>query len=230
MNVKLIGLAALAAALVMGSTPAAHAQGGRGGGMFGGMGGDPTFLLSMEPVQKELNLTAEQKTKVDDMAADNRDAMQDIFQLPPEERTKKLQERTTANHKKVADLLQKPQSERLDEISLQMAMDGGGAQLATLLLRDDMAEKVSLTADQKTKLGDIVKENQKKMTDIRENNQGDFQAMGDAMMKLRAELKDKPSAALTAEQKDKLEKLQGKKFDVSQLQFRPGRGFGGNKN
>jgi hypothetical protein len=146
--------------------------------------------------------------------------------LPPDEMAKKMQERATANRKKVVALLEKPQMERLDEISLQFAMDGGGAQLASLLVRDDIADKVGISADQKKKLDDIVKENQKKSTEIREKNQGDFQTMFDEMNKLRTEMKDKPSAVLTAEQKEKLEKLEGKKFDVAQLQFRPGGGKG----
>jgi Spy/CpxP family protein refolding chaperone len=231
MNAKSICVKLGVAALVVASVSAARAQPqggqGRGMGMFGGMGGDPSFLLSIEPIQKELTLTEEQKTKVGDMAQENRDAMQDIFQMAPEERTKKLQERATANRKKIADLLQKPQMERLDEISLQMAMQNGGAQLATLLMRSDVAEKVNLAADQKKKLEDLVADNTKKMQEIRDNNQGDFQGMREAMTKLQTEQKDKITAALTSEQKDKLEKLQGKKFDLTSIQM--GRGFGGKK-
>ncbi len=199
-------------------------------GMFGGMGGDPTFLISMEPVQKELTLTEEQKSKVGDMGQANRDAMGDLRDALPEERIKKLQERATTNRKKITEFLQKPQMERLDEISLQWAMDSGGMSLVGALMRPDVAEKIDLSADQKKTLDDMTKDNQKKMQEIRDNNQGDFQGMFEAMNKLRGEQKEKTMAALTADQKTKLEKLEGKKFDVSQLQFRPGAGFGGKKN
>ncbi len=225
MNAKATVWLAAACALLAVSATTAYAQGGRGMG-FGGMGGDPTFLLSRPPVQDELKLNDQQKSKIEDMTADNRDAMQDLFQLPPDEMAKKMSERAAANRKKIADLLEKPQMERFEEINLQFAMDGGGAQLASLLIRDDMAEKVGISADQKKKLDDLVKENQKKSTEIREKNQGDFQTMFEEMNKLRTEMKDKPVAVLSAEQKEKIEKLEGKKFDVSQLQFRPGGGKG----
>ena len=232
MKLKALGWLAAACALVVVASPTAHAQGGRGGGFgFGGMGGDPTFILSMEPIQKELTLNDQQKSKIEGMAADNRDAMQDIFQMSPDERNKKLQERATANRKKIAELLEKPQGERLEEIMLQIAMQNGGAQLAGLLTRPEIAEKVELTADQKKKLEDLVSENQKKTTEIFENAQGDFQGMREKMTKLREDMKDKPSEVLTAAQKEKIEKMEGKKFDVTLLQMGPGfgkKGKGGN--
>ena len=66
---------------VVATATAALAQGPGGGrGMFGGGGrfNDPTFLLGSEQVQKELELSDEQKTAVQKLVDDNRQAMMDL--------------------------------------------------------------------------------------------------------------------------------------------------------
>jgi Spy/CpxP family protein refolding chaperone len=230
MNLKCLMLTV--AALVALVAANAFAQGGGKGFGRGGFGGgavDPTMLLGQEPVQKELELSSEQKTQLTALSDEARQARRDLFQggAAPEDMQKKMTEMAAANKKKVAEILAPPQSARLDEILLQFAVYSGAA---GALSQDATAEKLGLTADQKTKLTDLQTENGKKMSEIFQNAQGDFQGMQEKMGKLREEQKTAVMGVLTAEQKEKLEKLQGAKFDVASLQVFGGRrgGKGGN--
>ena len=200
--------------------------GGFGAG-FGGaaFGSDPTFLLSLEPVQTELAIDDGQKAQLDKLSEEGRGMFAELRNLSNEERTKKFEERATENKKRVKEILLPPQQGRLLEIGLQMAMQNGGEQLVAFLIRPEIASQLQLSADQKKQLEDLVQENQKKTQELFASAQGDFQGMRDQMTKLRTEMKDKPAALLTSEQKEKLEKMQGKKFDLTAMQN--GRGFGG---
>jgi hypothetical protein len=71
------------------------------GMMGGGMFNDPAMLLGMEPVQKELELSDDQKAKVTQLSADSRQGMQELFQLSPEERQTKMAERAKESKKKL---------------------------------------------------------------------------------------------------------------------------------
>jgi len=233
MKLNLKCLALMVAVVTAFAASNAFAQGG-GKGFGRGFGGggfavDPTMLLGQEPVQKELEVSDAQKTQLTQLADDARQARRDLFQggAAPEDMQKKMTEMAAANKKKVAEILAPPQSARLDEIMLQYAVYAGAA---GALSQDATAEKLGLTADQKTKLTDLQTENAKKMGEIFQNAQGDFQGMQEKMGKLRDEQKTAAMDVLTSEQKEKLEKLQGKKFDVASIQIggRRGAGKGGN--
>ena len=190
------------------------------------MSNDSTFLLGVEQVQKELTLSEEQKTKVAQLVDDNRNAIQNLFQLSPEERQSKMQERVKENQKKIADFLSAAQNERLDQISLQLTVQtqGPGA-----FIRPEVADKLGLTSEQKDKIQAIVDELGGKRRDIIQNANGNFQAVQEPMMKLTAEEKDKAVALLTDDQKKKWETLAGKEFKIDLTQMRGGfgGGFGG---
>ncbi len=102
---------------------------------------------------------------------------------------------------------------------------------ADALNRPEVADKLGLSDDQKTKLKDIADDaQQKRMELISAGPPADQQEMQDRMQKgqkIRSEQKDKAMAVLTADQKDKLEKLQGKKFELDMSQLMPRGGFGG---
>jgi Spy/CpxP family protein refolding chaperone len=226
---------ALAAAVVL-SASALLAQGPgggrRGGGFGGGAGMDPTFLLMAEPVQKELELTDDQKDKLQkfqqDTMADGMTFFQSLQGLSPEESQKKIAERAKETRKKLADILMAPQVSRLDEISIQFA--GPGA-----LSRDDVQEKLALTDDQKEKLKQLAADIQQKMADLRATFNGppaDDTERQDRQKKrdeITAGQKDKAMAILTEDQKVKFEKLQGKKFDITTIQFNMRGGPGGGR-
>jgi Spy/CpxP family protein refolding chaperone len=238
----------VAVATVMFAVSAALAQppGGQGrgfgrgfgrGGMFGGGTTDPTTLLTQESVQKDLELTDDQKTKVTKLADEAQQARQDMFQglnfqpgQPPSQEDmqamqKKQDELVAQNKKKAADILVPQQQQRLDEIVLQYSLEGQGGGLAgaaSALAADDLSKKLGLTEDQKKKLTDLQTEGQTKMQDLIGGGGFDPQEMA----KVRTEFKDKAIAVLTADQKAKLEKMEGKKFDVSTIQGRGGFGRG----
>ena len=224
---KAFGFAVAIVAVVTVSNVLAQGPGG-GRGMFGGGGrfNDPTFLLGTEQVQKELELSDEQKSTVQKLVDDNRQAMMDLrnsgtsFQDVGE----KMQDRAKDNKKKVDDILLPPQRERLDQITLQLA----GAQA---LSRPEVAEKLGLSDDQKTKLKDLADDAQQKRMDLFSSGPpSDQQEMQDRMQKVQkisADQKEKAMAVLTADQKQELEKMQGKKFDFDMSQMMPRGGFGG---
>ena len=65
------------------------------------------MLVAQESVQKELELSGEQKTALEKFAEDNRQAMMDMRNsgLSFEEMGAKMQDRQKENRKKLADLL-----------------------------------------------------------------------------------------------------------------------------
>jgi Spy/CpxP family protein refolding chaperone len=219
-----------AVAMVVAATAtAALAQGpggGRGGFGGGGRFNDPTFLLGAEQVQKELELSDEQKTSVQKLVDDNRQAMMDLRNSGAsfQDVGDKMQERAKDNKKKVDDLLLPPQRERLEQIGLQIAG-------ANALSRSDVAEKLGLSDDQKSKLKELADDAQeKRMALFSSGPPADQQEMQDRIQKaqkISGDQKDKAMAVLTAEQKDKLEKMQGKKFELDLSQMMPRGGFGG---
>jgi Spy/CpxP family protein refolding chaperone len=239
----------LAASAALAQPPGGQGRGfGRGfgrGGMFGGGATDPTTLLTQESVQKDLELTDDQKTKVTKLADDAQQARQELFQglnfqpgQPPSDEDmqamqKKQDELVAQNKKKAADILMPQQQQRLDEIALQYSLEGqGGFSItgtAVALSQDDLSKKLGITDDQKKKLTDLQTEGQTKMQDLFGGGGPPDQQ---EMAKLRTDFKDKAIAVLTADQKAKLEKMEGKKFDVTTIQvgrggFGRGRGRGG---
>ena len=136
MKSGMYGLKLAVAICVVATTAAAMAQGqgrrgggfGFGGGRGGGFGNDPTTLLSLEPVQKELDLSADQKTQVQKLADDAQQARRDLFQAgtAPEDMQTKMQDMAKANKKKADEILLAPQRDRLDQISIQFAIQTQG--------------------------------------------------------------------------------------------------------
>jgi len=236
-TVSCLKLVAAATVVLTVSTAWAQPQGRGRGGFFGrGFGAaDPTALLTQESVQKELELTDDQKSKATTLADEAQQARREAIQasgfqpgqMPSEEEQqafqKKMQDLTASYKKKVADMLVPKQQERLDQITLQYSLEGQTfniAGTASALSQDDLSKKLGLSDDQKKKLEDLQGEAQQKAMDL-------FQGGGppdqQEMAKLRTDFKDKAMGVLTADQKTKLESLQGKKFDVSTIQMR---GFG----
>ncbi len=232
------GLKLAVAICVVATTVAAMAQGqgqgrGRGFGGFGrgggGFGNDPTVLLSIEPVQKELDLSADQKTQVQKLADDSRQARQDLFQsgAAPEEMQTKMQDMAKANKKKADEILLAPQRDRLDQISIQFAIQTQGPGAFT---RQDIVDKLGLTAEQKDKIQALADDMQQKIMGIFQDAAGDFQAAQEKVTKLRDEQKDKAMELLTADQKTKLTALTGKEFKIDPMAMFGGRGRRGGQN
>jgi Spy/CpxP family protein refolding chaperone len=203
-------------------------QGGGMGMMGGGMmgGGGIAGLLQNEKVQKEIELTAEQKEKIQKIGTEAREAMRskmgDMQNLSQEERRAKFQEMrkdmeeaAAQTEKKIEGALLPNQVKRIKEIQLQV-------QGIRALANADVQKELGLTDDQKAKLKAIDEEAAKgrpQFTPGQRPSQEDFQKMRDA----RTETEKKLTDVLTDEQKKKLEEMKGEKFDTSGLRG----GFGG---
>jgi Spy/CpxP family protein refolding chaperone len=210
----LLNVCVAVAVVAMAGNALAQGQGaGRRGG-FGGRGGfNPLMLLQAEPVQKELELSEDQKTSLTKLADENRGGGGGGAQLSPEER----QTRRDEIQKKVNEVLLPNQQERFEQIVLQVSMK---MQPSQALSDSKVADKLQLTDDQKKQLADLSSDYRQKFMDL-------FQGGGppdrDAMAKLRTEQSDKAMAVLTSDQKEQLTKLQGKTVEIDPAQLR---GFG----
>ena len=123
MNRRLVFVSAFAAVLMMSVMVYGQQRGkvARGGGMgMMGRGMSAAMLLRNEAVQKELGVTDEQETKVEEIMAAGRQAQgerPDFQNMSQEERQKWMEDRAKAaaeQLKKVADVLDKKQMARLE--------------------------------------------------------------------------------------------------------------------
>jgi len=193
------------------------------GPMFGGMGQGKTMLLANPQVQKELNLTEEQKTKITEVRRGMMPGRGAGRNATPEERKAEAEKRKTAAadaDKKIADILKPEQMKRLNGIFIQT----GGAQA----LKDKaVAKELSITEEQTKKIDAAIKTGDEKR---REMFQGGARG-ADTREKMEKLQKDTLAAALealTADQKKKYDEMKGKEFKLEPMQPRTG-GAGGRR-
>jgi Spy/CpxP family protein refolding chaperone len=228
------------AALVLAANLQAQGPGGGGGrgpGMMGGPGGGPgggmMMILQNEKVQKDIELDADQKEKIQKLATETREAMRakmgDMSNLSQEERRTKMQEmrkdmeeETAKTEKKIEGILLPKQLERIKQIQLQV-------QGVAALANPDVAKALELTADQQAKVKSINEESMKAMRDMFAGGGRPSAEDRDKMTKARKETETKLMDVLTADQKEKLEKMKGENFDVTVLRGGPGGGGRGNR-
>ncbi len=226
-GIRFVGLA-LAVIAVVALAGSAFGQGGKPGGrgpmgFGGGMMQSPAaawgMLLRSEKVQKELELVDDQKAKLKEVAdkyiAKLREAMprrQEGEELSREQREarfaemrKKMEAMAEENKKAIEEVLLPHQIERLKQIALQLR--------GTQALNDkDVQEALGLTGDQKEKIKQVGEEMAKKRGELFGGGGG--QGMREKFEALRKETDQKLMEVLTAEQKEKFEKLKGSKFEV----------------
>ncbi len=205
-----LGLVALMAVPVMAQD---RGRGGRRG--FGG--GGATALLRREAVQKELKLTSEQQSKIEDLMESERENRRDFFEnwrdLSPEERIKQ----TAANQDKMdatlGKILKAEQCERLFQIEIQQS---GPAVLG----RMRCAKALKLTDEQKAKLVEVQIAGQRiqreAMREARDG--GDRQAAFAKVRELREQQNKKLLAVLTDAQREQFKKMAGEKLDLPRRQ------------
>jgi Spy/CpxP family protein refolding chaperone len=217
--------------------------GGRGGFGFGGFGGrggevsgsDWLGLLQNEKVQKEIDLLDDQKAEVRKVADESREKMRSVFQgfgnfreASEQEREKmqkemgeKMQANTKETVKRLEGVLLPPQVARLKEISLQVR--------GTSALNDPEVEKqLGISEQQQAQLEKIREEQGEKMRGLFSGNNNDRDQAREKMAELRKESSDRALAALSAEQRDKFEKLKGKPVTADLDELRRG-GFTGGR-
>jgi Spy/CpxP family protein refolding chaperone len=199
-------------------------------GMMGG-GGGPTAglrVLTTPEGEKELNITADQKAKLQELNENFRSNMMEKFQglreelenATPEERTEKMQaiqkDLASSVNKDLKEILNADQLTRYKQINLQA--QGFGA-----FSSPEVVEKLKLTAEQKTKLKEAQDALQADMQDAFQQMQDDREAGRAAMTKAQTAAKDKALALLTSEQKSAWSELTGKPFTMPAMQPPGGR-------
>ena len=214
------------AVVVMATVTSAMAQGrqgrqGRGGGFGGGV--QPLTLLQNEKVQSDLVLSEDQKSQVTKLVEEN--------QAQRGQRGQRgqggpgaggaggfaaaAQQRRDEEMKKINEVLLAPQQERFAQIMLQV--EGTSQALADA----KVADKLGLTADQKTKLETLRTDYQQKLRDLFMGGGPPDQA---EMAKLRTEQNDKAKELLSADQQKQYETMLGKKIDIDPATLRGNRG------
>ncbi len=237
------------ALLVLSWTAASHAQEGGQRPQRGGFGGgfsptiDKPTLLASSQVREELKIKDEQAKKIDEILAAHRQESSELFSggrsrdLSAEEREKRQKEstekRTVLRKKTEAKLetaLEKDQLKRLGEIELQQqGVDGLASEpmVAALKLTKEQVEKIRSTVSTRDE------EARKLMGDLRgrggpgaggPGGGGDFQEMREKTEKLRKEAGEKGLAVLSKEQREELDKLKGKPFELDRRALFGGRG------
>lgn len=220
----------LAIALVAASWSEVQAQreGGRsrGGSSSQGRSGRGGFdqsamgLLRIPQVQTELGLSDEQKTKLRELGESSRPSREQyaaLRELPEEERNKKfaeMREKRQEAEKKLFGILNAEQGTRLKQILLQ-------ARGLRALADKEVAKELGLSEEQSAKIREIMSAGSDRGSSFQalrdlpeEERRKKFAEMRAQGEKQRQEAEKKVLAVLTDEQKQKLEKMKGKKFEL----------------
>ena len=208
------------------------------GGMMGMLGGQNSrlMLLALPPVQQELMLSDKQKedlTKLrDKLMADVRETFGGLGGLQGEERDKKLAELREKGEKRLAEIqkdvdgiLVEAQKTRLFQIGIQV-------QGVQALNDAEVAKKLGLSDDQKSKIAGIQKDSraalQKTFADLRnlsaEDRTAKLKDLREGMAKSQKETQDKLLGVLSDAQKKQFDELKGPEFKIDWSQMRPGFG------
>ena len=193
-------------------------QGQRQGGQAQRRGGDnngAARLLAMPSVQTELNLTADQKSKISDLIPQRGQVGgqgggqrgQGGGQRGQGEGEQGANRTNQADlDKKIAEILDDKQEARLAELVIQRA--GNRA-----VLDEKVAMKLAITAEQKTQLADLREKQRAARASSGQPGQGtDREAARAAREKMEKELDAEIGKILTDKQKAELKTLGGKPF------------------
>ncbi len=224
------------AAVLVAATAFSLGQGGGGGGRGGGFGGGQRGgfgqqdrsglqLLGRADVQKELNITADQKTKIDAINQANREKMRSLFQDYQDDREgmMKAMEKMQAEAKAEVDkILDDKQKKRLGELRIQRM--GGRA-----IMDADVQKALGMSADQVAKvkkLNDDAQAANMALFEKVRNQEISQEDMRATMTKNNDALNAELAKVLTAEQNAKLKEMGGAPFKFDQNEDRPGGGRG----
>jgi hypothetical protein len=197
----------------------ALAQGGRGGG---GFGGGPANLLGNPAVQKELKLDEAQIEKATKLATETREKMtslgEQLQDIPQNERMAKRQELAKPINesamKTAAAFLKPEQIKRFHEIELQ--------QRGIQALSDPIVtKKLSITTEQETKVKSLATDMQSEVAEIMQSAGDDRAAAMLKVTTLRKETLTKVMALMTDDQKKTWKEMTGEPFTVPPMQRRP---------
>lgn len=176
------------------------------------------MLLANPQVQTELKLTEEQRRQIQDIFARAREEMRfEPGQNPGVGGQRLRQGGMRGNLERYTEeamrVLQPGQRERFEQIQLHV-------QGARALAREDIAEKVGLTQEQRQQIREIIRENMGGRDGERPNpGEWNPQELRAQMEQRRQEIERKILQVLTAEQRAKWESMLGAPFEL-----RPQRG------
>lgn len=226
-----------------------------GGGQFGRGGNNELTLALRKDVQTDLAVTDDQKKKLDDLNAKQREARRGQFGggagggqrgnggggnggggnggggfgggqgIDREALQKRMEEQRTQTHKDLAAILNEGQMKRLGEISVQLR--GNRAILDTAVQKE-----LGFTSEQSTKLKDLQDKQQAANQSLFEkvrNNEMSREDVQAAMEKNNKTMDEELGKILTSEQTAKLKAMGGKPFkaDPNEAQGRRNGGGGG---
>ncbi len=227
---SLLSLTAFCALLTATVATAQPGPGGRGfGGGFGGMRMSGAFLVRMPEVQKELAINDDQKEKLQDVADEIRQDMQSAprpnfqnFQdMTDEERNKAFADMRASMEKlnksadeKLGKVLNSDQMGRLKQLQLQV-------QGANALVASDVAPKLKLTDDQKSKIQEIIQKARPQGGFDPNATAEERQAAAKERREARAKALKDSLAVLNDDQRSEWSKMTGKEF-----KFPDNMGFG----
>ena len=204
-RVCVLAVAALALAIF---ADAAQAQRRGFGGFRGGS------LIFFEQVRKELKVTDDQESKLQEIQKKRDSARRELRDVPREERQAKFNEFVKKFTAQTNEVLDSDQKKRLQEITIQVR---GSSALSSA----DVAKALGLSDEQKKKLTSINADSRAKS---RELFQGDREGRRDKFAALRKETGEQRLAVLSADQKEKFEKMKGEKFELDRSALRRGGG------
>jgi Spy/CpxP family protein refolding chaperone len=202
-------------ALLLAVADTASAQQGRRGRGFGTV--SEAQLATLDQVQTELKLTAEQKSKLTDvdekLSSQRRELFQDSNQDNRDERREQYAKAVSEATTQVRAALDENQKKRLRELWIQV--NG-----AAVLDDEEVAKELKITDDQKRELEQVADAN-------REAAREAFQGLGELSQEqrtekfnqLRRESEQRTLGVLTPEQREQFEKLQGKKVEIDRSQL-----------
>ena len=174
---------------------------------------DSSFVVFRDKVQQELELTKEQKEKLEEVLPDAMLFFQKIKGLKPEEQEKELRAYRPKAHERLAAVLRETlnagQRKRLRQIELQRDQ----------LFGSEIWRELQVTDEQQKQFMALIQETQKKikalMEEIRQGgNPGEIQPK---VLKSRADLEGQLEALLTDAQKQRWKEMLGKPMDLGDI-------------
>jgi Spy/CpxP family protein refolding chaperone len=222
MSIVLLGVLS-DASLVKAQVPGAPGGNGERMGIpLSGPGVEMLGILRQEKFKKEFNLTAEQTSKLaeaeKDLQTNFRNKLSDAKPTSREEAQRVLKEISGQLQAEllaqIKEILQPEQMKRLKEIRLQVIG-------VSVLLDPEVAGALDLTDEQKSQIRDVIADGRKA---VKELTGGDQQLSPEERQKNAIENQDKikevvkthdekAMEVLTAEQRERLKKMSGKKAD-----------------
>lgn len=203
-------------------------RGGFGGGQMGGFGAGVHNLANRADVQRDINATDDQKTKIAALNETMREEMRGAFsgfagggERPDMNAIRASMEKMNEKGKtELAKILDAGQMKRIDEIQIQLAG-------ANALLLPAVQKALGLSPDQVSKLTALQQKQQEANMSIMEKQRNQEISREEAQAareKNTKALADEFNKVLTPEQSDKFKAMAGKPFKADPPQ---GRGGGG---